>query len=110
MADASGWSMTPIGTAAPSTVSLSPQQAQQIQHVTAAMQQQAPTAPPASPQQQQMMNGLFGSQSNLGQNMGSMGQAFMGGPAYGGGNILTDAYGGSALAPLPGLTAADYGG
>lgn len=31
------------------------------------------------------------------------------GPAYGGGNVLTDAYGGSPDNPLPGLTAADYG-
>lgn len=31
------------------------------------------------------------------------------GPAYGGGNVLTDAYGGSASSPLAGLTAADYG-
>ena len=31
------------------------------------------------------------------------------GPAYGGGNFMTDAYGGSAQNPLVGLTAADYG-
>jgi hypothetical protein len=31
------------------------------------------------------------------------------GPSYGGGNILTDAYGGSSSSPLEGLTAADYG-
>jgi len=31
------------------------------------------------------------------------------GPSWGGGNFLTDAYGGSAANPLPGLTAADYG-
>jgi hypothetical protein len=30
------------------------------------------------------------------------------GPAYGGGNVLTDAYGGNPTNPLPGLTAADY--
>lgn len=31
-------------------------------------------------------------------------------PSFGGGNILSgDAYGGSAAAPLPGLSAADYG-
>jgi hypothetical protein len=31
-------------------------------------------------------------------------------PSFGGGNILSgDAYGGSGAAPLPGLTAADYG-
>jgi hypothetical protein len=102
-----GWSMTPFGTPSQSTMQLSPQQAAQIQHITAAMQQQQP---PASPQQQQMMSGLFGPQGSLGQNLGSMGGAFAGGPAYGGGSILTgDAYGGSAANPLPGLTAADYG-
>lgn len=31
------------------------------------------------------------------------------GPAWGGGNALTDVWGGSASSPLPGLTAADYG-
>lgn len=31
------------------------------------------------------------------------------GPAYGGGNALTDAWGGSPTSPIPGLTAADYG-
>lgn len=31
------------------------------------------------------------------------------GPAYGGGNIFTDAYGGSSSNPLPGLDASDYG-
>lgn len=31
------------------------------------------------------------------------------GPAYGGGNVFTDAYGGSAANPLAGLTSADYG-
>ena len=98
-----GWALTPIGTAAPST--LTPQQVAQIQHTTAAMQQ-----PQASPQQSAMMSGLFGPQGNLGQNLGSMGQAVMGGPAYGGGNIFSgDAYGGSAANPLAGLTAADYG-
>lgn len=65
---------------------------------------------PATPQQNSMMAGLFGSQGQVGANLGSMGQAFMGGPAYGGGNIFTgDAYGGSANNPLPGLTALDYG-
>lgn len=33
----------------------------------------------------------------------------LGGPSYGGGNFLTDAYGGSSANPLPGLSAADYG-
>jgi len=31
------------------------------------------------------------------------------GPSYGGGNVFTDAYGGSSSSPLEGLTAADYG-
>lgn len=31
------------------------------------------------------------------------------GPSYGGGNFLTDAYGGSSSSPLEGLSAADYG-
>jgi hypothetical protein len=31
------------------------------------------------------------------------------GPSYGGGNVLTDSYGGSSSSPLPGLSAADYG-
>ena len=31
------------------------------------------------------------------------------GPAYGGGNILTDEYGGNPNSPLPGLNPADYG-
>lgn len=31
------------------------------------------------------------------------------GPSYGGGNVLTDAYGGSSSNPLPGLDASDYG-
>jgi hypothetical protein len=31
------------------------------------------------------------------------------GPSYGGGNILTDSYGGSSSNPLPGLDASDYG-
>lgn len=31
------------------------------------------------------------------------------GPSYGGGNVLTDSYGGSSSSPLPGLDASDYG-
>ena len=101
-----GWTMGQFGAPSQSTMP-TPQQVAQIHAATAAMQQ--PTMP-ASPQQQQMMGGLFGPQSNLGQNLGSMGQAMVGGPAYGGGNIFTgDAYGGNANAPLPGLTGADYG-
>lgn len=34
---------------------------------------------------------------------------FGGSPSYGDGNYLTDAYGGNASKPLPGLSAADYG-
>lgn len=45
-----------------------------------------------------MARGLYGA-----------GNAGVGDPAYGGGNIATDAYGGSSAAPLNGLTAADYG-
>jgi hypothetical protein len=82
---------------------LSPSQVQQIQATTGVMAGQP------SSQQASMMNGLFGAQSNLGQNLGAMGQGIFGGPAYGGGNMFTDAYGGSAAAPLQGLTAADYG-
>jgi hypothetical protein len=87
---------------------LTPAQVAQIQATTGAMGQ--PTTP-ASPQQQTMLGGLFGSQNNMGQNLGGMGNALWGStPAYGGGNILSgDAYGGSAAAPLPGLTSADYG-
>jgi hypothetical protein len=102
-----GWALGQLGTPTQSTMPLSPQQAQQIQHTTAAMQQ--PMPPPATQQQTAMMSGLFGPQGNMGQNLGSMTGAFVGGPAYGGGNIFTDAYGGNAAAPLPGLTAADYG-
>jgi hypothetical protein len=41
---------------------------------------------------------------------GGLGGLFGSSPSYGGGNSLSgDAYGGSALKPLPGLTAADYG-
>lgn len=104
-----GWSLTPFGQPDQSTsqAPLSPSQVQQIQATTSAMTQ------PTNPQQSQMMNGLFGGQGvqNLGQNMGAMGNSLWGtDPAFGGGNILSeDAYGGSAAAPLPGLTAADYG-
>ncbi len=105
-----GWSMTPFGTPESSTMQgpLSPSQVQQIQQMTSTMGGQTN---PASPQQNQMMTGLFGPQNNLGQNLGSMGQSLWGGsPSFGGGNMLSgDAYGGSAAAPLPGLTMADYG-
>lgn len=110
-----GWSMTPFGTpsgtpfgAQPTQAPLSPQQTAQIQATTAAMGQ---PAAPANPQQSAMMAGMFGGQGNLGQNLGSMGQSLWGStPAFGGGNIFGgDAYGGSAAAPIPGLTAADYG-
>lgn len=102
-----GWALAPIGAFSQSTMpnQPTPQQVAHIQAMTNAMQQ-----PSTSPQQQTMLGGLFGSQSNLGQNLGSVGGAIMGGPAYGGGNIFTgDVYGGSAQNPLPGLTAADYG-
>ena len=81
---------------------LSPSQVNQIQAQTTQMMQ------PATPQQGQMMNGLFGGQN--GQNLGAVGQALWGStPAFGGGNILSgDAYGGSAAAPLPGLSPSDY--
>jgi hypothetical protein len=105
-----GWTVAPVGLSSQSTMQqqLSPAQVQQIQATTGAMAQ---PGQPAQPGQQNMMNGLFGAQSNLGQNMGSAGGALWGStPAYGGGNILSgDAYGGSAQNPLPGLTAADYG-
>ena len=98
-----GWALGPLGGPSQSTMPAqpTPQQVAQIQAMTGAMQQPAAT----SPQQQNMMSGLFG------QNMGSMGNSLWGSsPAYGGGNILSgDAYGGSASAPLQGLTAADYG-
>lgn len=95
--------MTPFGTPSQSTMQgpLSPSQVQQIQQTTSMMGQ--PT------QQDKMMTGLFGPQNNFGQNLGSMTGALVGGPAYGGGNIFTDAFGGNAANPLPGLTAADYG-
>ena len=106
-----GWAMDPFGQPSQSTMAppMSPQQIAQIQATTAAMQQ------PTNPQQQTMMAGLLGpqggQQGNFGQNLGSMGQSLWGAtPAFGSGNILSgDAYGGSAAAPLPGLTAADYG-
>jgi hypothetical protein len=102
-----GWAMTPIGSPSQSTGQqpLSPSQVQQIQATTGAMAQ------PVQPQQQNMMNGMFGQQNMLGQNLGATGNALWGStPAYGGGNILSgDAFGGSAAAPLPGLVPADYG-
>jgi hypothetical protein len=102
-----GWALDPFGQ--PSQSTMSPQQVAQIQATTAMMGQ--PSTAPATPQQNAMLGGLFGAQSNLGQNLGSMGNALWGNtPAYGGGNILSgDAYGGSAAAPLAGLTSADYG-
>jgi hypothetical protein len=102
-----GWTMSPFGAPSQSTMQhpLSPSQVQQIQATTGVMAGQP------SSQQASMMNGLFGAQSNLGQNLGSMGQSLWGGtPAFGGGNIFGgDAYGGSAQNPILGLTAADYG-
>jgi hypothetical protein len=103
-----GWALDPFGQPSQSTMApMTPQQVAQIQATTAAMQQ----GQPATPQQNAMLGGLFGPQSNFGPNLGSMGTALWGSsPAYGGGNILSgDAYGGSAAAPIPGLTAADYG-
>ena len=43
--------------------------------------------------------------------LGLAGQSgvFSGSPSYGGGNMLTDAYGGSSSNPLPGLSPSDYG-
>ena len=104
-----GWALGPLGAQPQSTAApMTPQQVSQIQATTAAMGQ---PATPASPQQQNMLGGLFGQQNNFGQNLGSAGGALWGNtPAYGGGNILSgDAYGGSAAAPLAGLTSADYG-
>jgi hypothetical protein len=104
-----GWALGPLGAQPQSSAApMTPQQVSQIQATTAAMQQ--PGAP-ANPQQQNMLGGLFGQQNNFGQNLGSAGGALWGNtPAYGGGNILSgDAYGGSAAAPLAGLTSADYG-
>jgi hypothetical protein len=103
-----GWAITPIGTASPSTMApMTPQQVAQIQATTGVMAQ------PTNPQQSTMMSGLFKNPNDpngLGANLGSMGMALWGSsPAYGGGNIFTDPYGGSAQNPLPGLTAADYG-
>lgn len=98
-----GWAIGPLGAPSQSTMP-TPQQIAQIHAMTGAMQQ-----PSASPQQQAMLGGMFGPQSNLGQNLGSMAGGIVGGPAYGGGNVFTDAYGGNAANPLPGLTAADYG-
>lgn len=46
--------------------------------------------------------------SKLGGGGGSL-SSYVSGPSYGGGNILTDAYGGSSSNPLAGLSAADYG-
>jgi hypothetical protein len=109
-----GWSMGPLGGSSQPSMApaapgqLTPAQVAQIQATTGAMGQ--PTTP-ASPQQQTMLGGLFGSQNNMGQNLGSMGNTLWGStPAYGGGNMLSgDAFGGSAAAPLAGLTSADYG-
>ena len=74
----SGWTLGQLGTPTQSTMPLSPQQVQQIQHTTAAMQQ--PMSPPATQQQTAMMSGLFGPQGNMGQNLGSMTGAFRGRP------------------------------
>lgn len=53
--------------------------------------------------------GQFGQQ--MGSNLVTGAASLFGStPAFGGGNLLSgDAYGGSAAAPLPGLSAADYG-
>ncbi len=58
-----GWGLGQFGTPSQSTTPLSPQQTQQIQSTTAAMQQPMPqyTAPAASPQQTAMLQGLMGS-------------------------------------------------
>lgn len=106
-----GWTMGPMGAQTQPSTSQAPFSPQQVAQIQAQTQQMMQPSAPANPQQQQMLGGLFGQQSQLGQNLGSMGNALWGSsPAYGGGNILSgDAYGGSAAAPLPGLTAADYG-
>lgn len=52
--------------------------------------------------------GVAGLSKQLQGYQGSLGND-LSGPAYGGGNILTDAYGGSSSNPLPGLDASDYG-
>jgi len=52
---------------------------------------------------------LLGALQNGGLNSTGATYAGLSGPAYGGGNFLTDAYGGNPSNPLPGLTAQDYG-
>jgi hypothetical protein len=106
--NAGGWALGPLGAQPQSSAPMTPQQVSQIQATTAAMQQPGASA---NPQQQNMLGGLFGQQNNFGQNLGSAGGALWGNtPAYGGGNMLSgDAFGGSAAAPLAGLTSADYG-
>ncbi|WP_213773428.1 hypothetical protein [Bradyrhizobium sp. dw_78] len=51
---------------------------------------------------------LFNYMSNGGLNNAGL-YGGLSGPAYGGGNALTDAWGGSPTDPLSGLTSADYG-
>jgi hypothetical protein len=108
-----GWALGAYGTPSQSTMpgQPTPQQVAQIQAMTGAMQQPFGST---SPQQQTMMGGLFSNpngQNGIGQNLGSMGQSLWGSsPAFGGGNMLSgDAFGGSAVNPLAGLTADDYG-
>ena len=76
----------------------------------AMQQQQAGGTNPQTGQPNSTPNyGQFGQQ--LGGGAVNMVNALVGSsPSFGGGNILSgDAYGGSAAAPLPGLSAADYG-
>ena len=52
--------------------------------------------------------GLIGGSGGFGSN-GWLNSAFGSSPSYGGGNMFTDAYGGSASNPLQGLSPSDYG-
>jgi hypothetical protein len=70
----------------------------------------APSAPSVSfvkPQTQQ--SGLSSNQMKGIGVLGNKLSADLSGPAYGGGNFLTDAYGGSSSSPLEGLSTEDYG-
>jgi hypothetical protein len=97
-----GWGLGQFGQPSQSITPLSPQQTQQIQQTTAAMQQPGMTQPAApATQQNAMMQALM--------NPGGGGGVFANSPTYGGGNVFTGANGGNAANPLPGLTAADYG-
>lgn len=53
--------------------------------------------------------GGIGSLVGLGLTGGLSGLGGLSGEAFGGGNFLTDAFGGSSSSPLPGLSASDYG-